>query len=144
MFGIGENCLAGDHPITAASIARQIGLLGVPDKVTPGPAGNRFSITMHKDNEEVDERVVHGEKLKNLSDADWDRLLKNNRTLVFARTTPEQKLLIVEQCQKRNEIVAVTGQSVHFLFFQFSVHPILNNFSNKISLSTGDLGGSVS
>lgn len=76
----------------------------------PGPAGKQFSVTMHKDDEDADERVIHGERLKSLDDAEWDRLLKKNQTLVFARTTPEQKLLIVEQCQKRKEIVAVTGQ----------------------------------
>lgn len=42
---------------------------------------------------------------------EWDKVLAH-RCVVFARTTPEQKLLIVEQCQKRDEIVAVTGESV--------------------------------
>lgn len=101
--------LLGDHPITASSIARQIGLLGLPDKIVPGPAGKRFTVTLHAEEEDLDDRVVHGEQLKTLTDANWDKLIKENKTLVFARTTPEQKLLIVEQCQKRNEIVAVTG-----------------------------------
>lgn len=85
-------------------------MLGFPDKVTSGPAGRRFSVTIDKEEENVDDRVIHGEDLKKLSDEDWDYLLKKSQTLVFARTTPEQKLLIVEQCQKRGEIVAVTGE----------------------------------
>lgn len=47
-----------------------------------------------------------------MTDEEWDKLLSNDY-LVFARTTPEQKLLIVEQCQKRNQIIAMTGDGVN-------------------------------
>uniref|UniRef100_A0A1I7Z2I8 Cation_ATPase_C domain-containing protein n=1 Tax=Steinernema glaseri TaxID=37863 RepID=A0A1I7Z2I8_9BILA len=47
-----------------------------------------------------------------MSDADWDELLKK-KYIVFARTTPEHKLMIVENCQKRGEIVTVTGDGVN-------------------------------
>ncbi len=39
-------------------------------------------------------------------------ILRSARTQVFARTTPQQKLLIVEQLQRRLEVVAVTGQAL--------------------------------
>ncbi len=33
--------------------------------------------------------------------------------IVFARTSPQQKLIIVESCQRQGEIVAVTGDGVN-------------------------------
>ena len=35
------------------------------------------------------------------------------RDVVFARTTPDQKLMIVEACQKLSHVVAVTGDGVN-------------------------------
>ncbi|KAH7684523.1 CBN-CATP-1 protein, partial [Aphelenchoides avenae] len=56
--------------------------------------------------------VLHGERISNLSEEEWDRLVEKE-SLIFARTTPEQKLLIVEQCQKRKQIIAMTGDGVN-------------------------------
>jgi sodium/potassium-transporting ATPase subunit alpha len=55
---------------------------------------------------------VHGENIPDLNESDWDKLFMMN-TLVFSRTTPEQKLMIVEQSQKRNQIIAMTGDGVN-------------------------------
>ena len=63
-------------------------------------------------NPQVDWTIVLGESLAQMSAEEWDRLLAHPY-IVFARTTPEQKLLIVEQCQKRGETVAVTGGGVN-------------------------------
>ncbi len=62
--------------------------------------------------DEVDYAIVHGEALPALTRRQWDALLLK-RNIVFARTTPEHKLLIVEECQRRGEIVAVTGDGVN-------------------------------
>jgi sodium/potassium-transporting ATPase subunit alpha len=59
-----------------------------------------------------DYAVVHGETLPSLTASEWDELLAK-QSIVFARTTPEHKLLIVEECQRRGEIVAVTGDGVN-------------------------------
>lgn len=53
-----------------------------------------------------------GEALFAYDKTQWDHLLAHPY-IVFARTTPEQKRLIVEECQKRGEIVAVTGGGVN-------------------------------
>ncbi len=67
---------------------------------------------------------MHGQDLASKTVEEWDALLKHPY-IIFARqlgrslakrrfrTTPEQKLMIVEQCQSRGEIVAVTGDGVN-------------------------------
>ena len=42
-----------------------------------------------------------------------DDILKHHKEIVFARTSPQQKLIIVEGCQRQGAIVAVTGDGVN-------------------------------
>ena len=42
-----------------------------------------------------------------------DEILKEHTEIVFARTSPQQKLIIVEGCQRQGAIVAVTGDGVN-------------------------------
>jgi sodium/potassium-transporting ATPase subunit alpha len=46
--------------------------------------------------------VLAGSELPALTDADWDFLTKQ-KELVFARTSPEQKFLIVDQVLKKKK-----------------------------------------
>lgn len=48
-----------------------------------------------------------------MNDDELDRILYNFKEIVFARTSPTQKLHIVEGCQRLGEIVAVTGDGVN-------------------------------
>ncbi|KAE9555230.1 hypothetical protein FO519_001580 [Halicephalobus sp. NKZ332] len=92
--GIKVFMVTGDHYLTATAIAREIKLI----QDIPG--------------QPKDYEILHGERISNLTCKEWDELL-TKRALIFARTTPEQKLLIVEQCQKRKQIIAMTGDGVN-------------------------------
>lgn len=56
--------------------------------------------------------VVTGTEVATLTDAEWEVIL-DKQQIVFARTSPEQKLEIVAHCQDRGEIVAATGDGVN-------------------------------
>merc|ERR1712130_22048 len=62
---------------------------------------------------EADAAVVHGSDLREMTEADLDEILKNHSEIVFARTSPQQKLMIVDGCQRQGQIVAVTGDGVN-------------------------------
>ncbi|KAF0046690.1 hypothetical protein F2P81_000323 [Scophthalmus maximus] len=51
--------------------------------------------------------------IKDMSAEYLDDLLRNHTEIVFARTSPQQKLIIVEGCQRQGAIVAVTGDGVN-------------------------------
>ena len=57
--------------------------------------------------------VVHGGELRDMSSDQLDEILRCHPEIVFARTSPQQKLNIVEGCQRQGQIVAVTGDGVN-------------------------------
>ena len=57
--------------------------------------------------------VVHGSDLRDMTPAQIDQVLSDHAEIVFARTSPQQKLIIVEGCQRQGAIVAVTGDGVN-------------------------------
>jgi potassium/sodium efflux P-type ATPase len=87
--GIKVTMVTGDYGLTAEAIARQIGL--VSDRV----------------------RVVTGEGMGHLSDAQLKQVVKYRHGLVFARMSPEHKLRLVQAYKDIGEIVAVTGDGVN-------------------------------
>ena len=56
--------------------------------------------------------VVTGSDLRLFDDWLWDWAV-SHMEIVFARTSPEQKLRIVMQFQKRGEVVSVTGDGTN-------------------------------
>merc|ERR1711990_342368 len=48
-----------------------------------------------------------------MSEKALDEVILNHPQCVFARTSPQQKLIIVENCQRLGHIVAVTGDGVN-------------------------------
>merc|ERR1711978_826995 len=57
--------------------------------------------------------VIHGGELKDMNQEILDEVLMYHSEIVFARTSPQQKLIIVEGCQRMGAIVAVTGDGVN-------------------------------
>lgn len=57
--------------------------------------------------------VTCSSSLQHLSDEDVDNVLTGYEEIVFARTSPTQKLRIVEGCMRAGWVVAVTGDGVN-------------------------------
>merc|ERR1711971_1292997 len=111
--GIKVIMVTGDHPITAAAIAKSVGIISEGNETVEDIA-NRLNIPVEEVNpREAHAAVVHGGELKDLSEKALDDILLYHNEIVFARTSPTQKLQIVEGCQRMGAIVAVTGDGVN-------------------------------
>ncbi|KAJ3163998.1 hypothetical protein HK101_000543 [Irineochytrium annulatum] len=108
--GIKIMMITGDHPLTAAAIGRRINLLTHRTKEEISKESGRPVDTI-KDSE-VDAMIVNGEKMDSMNDDDWENLLRKEE-IIFARTSPSQKLEIVERAQSMGHIVGVTGDGVN-------------------------------
>ncbi|GAB4098867.1 cation-transporting P-type ATPase [Sinomonas halotolerans] len=85
--GIRIAMVTGDHPATAAAIAREVGLIGSPEVVLEGAALPE------------DEQVLGA-----LLDRDG---------VVVSRVSPEQKLRVARALQARGHVLAMTGDGVN-------------------------------
>ncbi|PAV75028.1 hypothetical protein WR25_06358 [Diploscapter pachys] len=95
--GIKGFMITAYHPTTATALANQIGLIENGTETNRG--GHDWSI-------------VTGDQILGYKQHDWDTLLKK-KYIVFARTNPEQKLIIVQEVQRHGETVVVTGGGVN-------------------------------
>ncbi|WP_373493718.1 HAD-IC family P-type ATPase, partial [Aquiflexum sp.] len=89
--GIDVKMITGDHAITAASIAEQIGLQG------------------RQENGKL--KALNGKELQVLENGEFADVAES--VAVFARVSPDQKLRLVKALQERGKIVAMTGDGVN-------------------------------
>ena len=109
--------VTGDHPITAQAIAYKVGILWSKTRGDMENDNAKFgrmpSDAEYENPDDAEAIVVPGHTLSSdMKESDWDFIL-NHRQIVFARTSPQQKLIIVENCQRQGHIVAVTGDGVN-------------------------------
>ncbi|KAK5621848.1 Sodium/potassium-transporting ATPase subunit alpha-1 [Crenichthys baileyi] len=111
--GIKVIMVTGDHPITAKAIAKGVGIISEGNETVEDIAA-RLKVPVSEVNpRDAKACVVHGGELKDMAADHLDEILKYHTEIVFARTSPQQKLIIVEGCQRQGAIVAVTGDGVN-------------------------------
>ncbi|CAD5212257.1 unnamed protein product [Bursaphelenchus okinawaensis] len=111
--GIKLFMVTGDHPTTAEAVARQVGFYDEVE-VAKGSVANSSSSSSSDCSSSISGKAVeimHGDALNDLNDVEWKRLL-SEKHVIFARTTPTQKLLIIEQCHRLGEVVTMTGDGL--------------------------------
>merc|ERR1719347_1054686 len=111
--GIKVIMVTGDHPITAKAIARSVGIISEGQETVEDIANRKGCDIKDVNPREARAAVVHGGEIKELSEKALDEILMYHTEIVFARTSPQQKLIIVEGCQRMGAIVAVTGDGVN-------------------------------
>nr|AEH68839.1 putative Na+/K+-ATPase alpha subunit [Bathypolypus bairdii] len=111
--GIKVIMVTGDHPITAKAIAKGVGIISEGSKTVEDLASEQGVPVDQVNARDAKAAVIHGGDLRDMTPAQIDEILRNHSEIVFARTSPQQKLIIVEGCQRQGQIVAVTGDGVN-------------------------------
>ncbi|KAI9326359.1 E1-E2 ATPase-domain-containing protein [Zopfochytrium polystomum] len=108
--GIKVVMITGDHPITAAAVARRINLLTFPTRAEEESAAAESPAASSGARRRA--TIVDGERLSGMGAAEWAAVFEHEE-IIFARTSPKQKLEIVTRAQELGHIVGVTGDGVN-------------------------------
>lgn len=105
--------VTGDYKLTAQAIAIECGIIRTPPALIDDVKALDFSEKVNVTSTGTTTAIVlSGPELADLGDDQWEKLCSYDE-IVFARTTPEQKLRIVKEFQQRGHIVAMTGDGVN-------------------------------
>jgi len=113
--GIKVIMVTGDQPPTAGAIAKQIGIINLKTNEDLKELGYSPEEALQKANA----IVIHGDMIVKAfeeGDEKGQEILESwakKPQVVFARTTPAQKLQIVKSCQAIGHVVGVTGDGVN-------------------------------
>ncbi|XAR57302.1 Calcium-transporting ATPase [Bertholletia excelsa] len=91
LAGVNVKMITGDNVFTATAIATECGILRL--------------------NQDLKEAVVEGEKFRNYTEE--ERMRKVEKICVMARSSPMDKLLMVQCLKKLGHVVAVTGDGTN-------------------------------
>ncbi|KAJ2521216.1 hypothetical protein GGI11_002079 [Coemansia sp. RSA 2049] len=108
--GIQVMMVTGDHPLTAEAIGRKINL--VVGETREGVAKRMGRAVEDVGEDEYDAMVIHGEQISEMADRDWELVFRKPE-VIFARTSPKNKLEIVTRAQAMGHICGVTGDGVN-------------------------------
>ncbi len=101
--GVKVIMMTGDHPSTAKAIAKSVGILSLDQDPVERTALLKPAQSC----------LITGEELCDMSPEELESALIHHQEIVFAGFAAEQKLTLVNACQKLGAIVAVTGDGVN-------------------------------
>lgn len=116
--GIRFFMVTGDFALTAVAIAEQCGIVTNAARIHHLSNLNRDVEVSSIDKFDPDtietpnSLVLSGPDLMEMNESQWEQACQY-REIVFARTTPEQKLRIVKELQQRGCVVGMTGDGVN-------------------------------
>jgi len=107
--GIKVMMVTGDHPDTAEAIAKDVHIISGMTVAMYAEKHNVAVEDVDQSNRDITAYVCTGAQLEKMSNEDLDKVL-DYRELVFARTSPEQKLIIVKGLQRKTMINRATPE----------------------------------
>jgi magnesium-transporting ATPase (P-type) len=104
--------VTGDHPLTAEAIARRVNIVTLPTAREIAAEDGVEEADVPLGDPRVQAAIVPGYAIPALTQEQWDILLSKEE-IVFARTSPQQKLQIVDNFQRLGHVVTVTGDGTN-------------------------------